>query len=71
MTLLILSSKKLCNNDNSKKVDQTLLKISRNIYFTATRPNFSYVVGVVSQFMQNLNSHWEAILKSPRYLKGV
>ncbi|XP_020234117.1 uncharacterized protein LOC109814165 [Cajanus cajan] len=40
------------------------------IYLTITRPDISFAVGVVSQFMQNPHiDHWNAILHILRYIK--
>ena len=41
-------------------------------YLTITRPDISFAVSVVSQFMQNPRiSHWDAVLRIVRYLKGA
>ena len=40
-------------------------------YLTITRPNISYAVSVVSQFLEAPRvSHWEAVTRTIRYLKG-
>ena len=40
------------------------------IYLTITRPDLSFAVGVVSQFMQNPSiDHWNAVMRILRYLK--
>ncbi|XP_018633284.1 uncharacterized mitochondrial protein AtMg00810-like [Nicotiana tomentosiformis] len=45
--------------------------IGRLIYLTITRPDISFVVQVLSQFMQQPKvSHWEATLRLVRYFKG-
>ena len=37
----------------------------------ATRPNTAYAMGVVSQYMSNMEKkHWEAIKSILRYLRG-
>ena len=42
------------------------------IYLTVTRPDISYAVHVVSQFMAALRSpHYTVVLRIPRYLKGT
>ena len=41
-------------------------------YLTITRPDISFAVSVVSQFMQKpLVPHWNAVLRIVRYLKGA
>ncbi|XP_019055744.1 PREDICTED: uncharacterized protein LOC109115810 [Nelumbo nucifera] len=45
--------------------------VGRLIYLSATRPELSYCVHVLSQFMQQPQErHWEAALRVVRYLKG-
>ncbi|KAL9230993.1 hypothetical protein vseg_006271 [Gypsophila vaccaria] len=45
--------------------------VGRLIYLTLTRPELSYPVHILSQFMQKpTHSHWEAALRVVRYLKG-
>ena len=39
-------------------------------YFTITRPDISFLVSVVSQFLQSsCESHWDAIVRILRYIK--
>ncbi|XP_043697226.1 uncharacterized mitochondrial protein AtMg00810-like [Telopea speciosissima] len=46
--------------------------VGRLIYLTVTRPNISFAVGVVSQFMQTPKQvHWDAACRILRYLKGA
>ena len=41
-------------------------------YLTITRPNISFPVSVVSQFLQSLcDSHWDAVVRILRYIKGT
>lgn len=41
-------------------------------YLTMTRPDISFVVGIVSQFMFSPKTvHWEALIRILRYLKGA
>lgn len=41
------------------------------IYLTGTRSDLSFAVSVISQFMQHPRvSHWKAVLRILRYLKG-
>lgn len=45
--------------------------VGRLIYLTITRPELSYCVHILSQFMQQpRNEHWEGALRVVRYLKG-
>ncbi|KAG7554673.1 Reverse transcriptase RNA-dependent DNA polymerase [Arabidopsis suecica] len=45
--------------------------VGRFIYLTITRPDLSYPVHILSQFMATpLVAHWEAALRLVRYLKG-
>lgn len=45
--------------------------VGRFIYLTITRPDLSYAVHILSQFMKTpLVAHWEAALRLVRYLKG-
>ena len=45
--------------------------VDKLIYLTMTRPDITFYVGVVNQFMQNPKlSHWEAVCRILRYLKG-
>lgn len=45
--------------------------VGRLIYLTFTRPELCYTVHILSQFMQvPLEAHWEAALRTVRYLKG-
>ena len=41
-------------------------------YFTITRPDISFPVSVVSQFLQSpCNNHWDAVIRILRYIKGI
>lgn len=45
--------------------------VGRLIYLTFTRPELSYIVHILSQFMHRpLEDHWTAALRVIRYLKG-
>ena len=44
--------------------------VGKLIYLTITRPDLSFAVGIVSQFMQTpCLGHWNAIIRILRYLK--
>ena len=46
--------------------------VGKLIYLTVTRPNITFVVGIVSQFMENPKQiHWDAISRVLKYLKGT
>jgi len=52
-------------------LDQYRRLVGRLIYLCFTRPELSYCVHVLSQFMQTpKEAHWEATLHVVRYLKG-
>ena len=40
-------------------------------YLTITRPNISFPMSVVSQFLQSpYGSHWDVVIRILRYIKG-
>jgi len=46
--------------------------ISKLNYLTVTKPNNSFVVSVVSKFMtSSRTTHWNAMLRIIKYLKGA
>lgn len=46
--------------------------VGRLIYLSSTRPDLSYAIHILSQFMQKpKEDHWLAALKCVRYLKGT
>ena len=46
--------------------------VGRLNYPTITRPDISFHVSVVSQFLQSLcDSHWDAMIRILRYIKGT
>ncbi|KAL5550656.1 hypothetical protein UlMin_000832 [Ulmus minor] len=70
----IVSNLKLTTNDGDPITNETEYKsiIGALQYITITRPEIAYNVNRVCQFMQNsLNSHWQAIKRILRYLKGT
>ena len=41
-------------------------------YLTITQPDISFLVSVVSQFLQSpCDSHWDAVIRILRYIKGT
>jgi hypothetical protein len=65
---------KLCSQDGTKDADGTLDRqlVGSLNYLTTTRPDISYAVSILSQFMDKTNeSHWKAAKKVLRYLKGT
>ena len=41
-------------------------------YLTITRPNISFLVSIVSQFLQSpCDSHWDVVVHILRYIKGI
>ena len=46
--------------------------VSKLNYLTITRPDISFPVSVVSQFLQSLcDSHWDAVIRILRYIKST
>ncbi|RVW27700.1 Retrovirus-related Pol polyprotein from transposon RE2 [Vitis vinifera] len=46
--------------------------VSKLNYLTITRPNISFPVSVVSQFLQSpCDNHWDAVIRILRYIKGT
>ena len=65
---------RLNSHDGEPLSDVTLYKqlVGSLIYLTITRPNISYAVHVVSQFMAApKSSHYAVVIKILRYLKGT
>ena len=64
----------LNSHDDESLFDATFYRqlVRSLIYLTVTRPDISYVVHVVSQFMAALRSpHYAVVLRILRYLKGT
>eukprot|EP00253_Pinus_taeda_P002105 PITA_02105 len=67
------SRDKLSVTCNSLEVDATLYRqlVEKNLYLTHTRPDLSFVVALISQFMQNPHEiHWKATKRILRYVRG-
>jgi hypothetical protein len=65
---------KLSCDDGSKEVNGTVYRqmVGSLNYLTTTRPDISYSVSVLSQFMAKPHeSHWNATKAVLRYLKGT
>jgi hypothetical protein len=65
---------KLSADEGNLVEDTTMYKriVGSLIYMTITRPNLSYVVGVVSQFMQTPRKpHLDAVRCILRYIKHI
>lgn len=46
--------------------------VGRLIYLSATRPDLTYAIHILSQFMHSpREEHWLAALKTVKYLKGT
>eukprot|EP00253_Pinus_taeda_P007367 PITA_07367 len=68
------SGVKLSVSCTSPEVDATLYRqlVGKLLYLTHTRPDLSFVVGLVARFMQNpRESHWKAAKRILRYVRGI
>eukprot|EP00253_Pinus_taeda_P006562 PITA_06562 len=66
------SGVKLSVSCTSPEVDATLYRqlVGKLLYLTHTRPDLSFVVGLVARFLQNpRESHWKAAKRIPRYVR--
>lgn len=57
-----------------KPVDANMYRrlVGRLLYLQATRPDITYVVSVLSQFVSDpRQNHWEAVVRVLRYLKAT
>ncbi|CAA7027432.1 unnamed protein product [Microthlaspi erraticum] len=55
-----------------KRPEEYRRLVGRLIYLSITGPDLTYIVHILSQFMQTpLVAHWEAALRVVRYLKGT
>ena len=65
---------KLYSNDGSKEADGTLYHqlVGSLNYLTTTRPDISYSVSILSQFLAKpCETRWKAAKQVLRYLKGT
>jgi len=70
----MITSSKLSKSGSDVFSDPTLYRsvVGALQYATFTRPEISYVVNKVCQFMSKpLESHWIAVKRILRYLKGI
>lgn len=69
----LASSCKLSKTISNLSSDPTLYKsvVGTLQYATLTRPNINYVVNKVCQFTYPLFTHWTAVKRILRYLKGT
>eukprot|EP00253_Pinus_taeda_P021973 PITA_21973 len=68
------SGAKLSVTCTSPEVDVTLYRqlVGKLLYLTHTRPDISFVVGLIARFMQNPHeSHWKAAKRILRYVRGI
>eukprot|EP00253_Pinus_taeda_P002725 PITA_02725 len=68
------SGVKLSVSCTSPEVDATLYRqlVGKLLYLTHTRPDLSFVVGLVARFIQNpRESHWKAAKRILRYVRGT
>ena len=57
------------SGDDFEDVTQYRRQVRKLIYLTVTRPDLSFTVGVVSQYMQKPKiCHWNAVLKILHYI---
>eukprot|EP00253_Pinus_taeda_P036571 PITA_36571 len=64
---------KLSKEDSSKDFDPSLCKsiVGSLMYFTATRPDITFVVSIISRFMERpKEAHWQAAKRILRYVKA-
>jgi hypothetical protein len=65
---------KLTSKEGNEFEDATKYKqlVGSLIYLTTTRPNISFIVGILSRFMQKpCEGHWSAAKRVLKYLKGT
>ena len=65
---------KLDKGDNENRVDANMYRrlIGRLLYLQATRPDITYSVNILSQFVSDPKQpHWDATLRVLRYLKTI
>ncbi|XP_068659151.1 secreted RxLR effector protein 161-like, partial [Aristolochia californica] len=64
---------KLCaTNEEDIDIGKYQRLVGKLIYLTVTRPDISYAVSVVSQFMHKPQiTHWQSLERILRYLKGA
>ena len=68
------SGVKLSATCTSPEVDATLYRqlVGNLLYLTHTRPDLSFVVGLVARYMKTPHeSHWKASKRILRYVRGI
>ncbi|XP_006588199.1 uncharacterized protein LOC114368337 [Glycine soja] len=71
---LMNQKEKFSNKDGAEKVDEKLYRslIGCLVYLTATRPDITYVVNLLSQYMHCASEiHFKATKRILRYIKGT
>jgi len=74
MQVPIIPGTKLTRDGEGEKIDSTYYKqmIGSLMYMTATRPDLTYVVSLISRFMEAPTElHYQVVRKILRYLKGT
>jgi hypothetical protein len=62
----------ICSDQCSTNKEKYQKLVGKLIYLSHTRPDIAYAVGIVSQFMHNLNEdHIGVVTRILRYLKGT
>jgi hypothetical protein len=65
---------KVATTCTSPEINATLYHqlVGSLLYFTHTRPDISFVVGLVARYMQTPHeSHWKAVKRILRYVQGT
>ena len=73
VSTLMEQNLKLTSKEGNEFEDATKYKqlVGSLIYLTTTRPDISFVVGILSRFMQKpCEGHWSATKKSSKILEG-
>ncbi|XP_052489893.1 secreted RxLR effector protein 161-like [Gossypium raimondii] len=74
ITIPVEPNTKFCAHEGKDLEDRLMYQqlVGSLIYLTLTRPDISYIIGVVSQYIQNpKKQHLEAVQRVLRYVKGT